>query len=97
MLLSRVKILVIMAVLLLAALLVFLTRRVARAHRVTPMTGAEGMVGETGEVVAAVDRAEGKVFVHGEYWNAVGPVRLPIGARIRVVRVSGEHLEVEAT
>jgi membrane-bound serine protease (ClpP class) len=85
--------------LLLAALVVFLTTRVVRTRRMRPMTGAEGMVGETGEVVAPVDEhgSGGKVFVHGEYWNAVASSRLPIGARVRVVRVSGEHLEVEAS
>jgi membrane-bound serine protease (ClpP class) len=64
--------------------------RVARG-RARPLTGAEGMVGELGEVVRPGD----KVFVHGEYWNARVPPSLPRGARIRVVKVIGEGLEVE--
>jgi membrane-bound serine protease (ClpP class) len=83
--------------LLLAALVLLLTTGAVRTRRNSPLTGAEGMVGEIGEVVAPIDGSEGTVFVHGEYWNAVGTSRLPVGARVRVVRVSGEHLEVEAS
>lgn len=85
------------AAVVLAGLMLFLMTRVARTRRMKPVTGAEGMVGEMGDVVAPIDPVgpEGKVFVHGEYWNATGPSRLPSGARIRVVKVSGEHLEVE--
>jgi membrane-bound serine protease (ClpP class) len=79
---------------LLAALMFFLMTRVARSRRMKPVTGAEGMVGEIGRVVAPLD-PDGKVFVHGEYWDAVGSSRLPSGARIRVVKVSGARLEVE--
>jgi membrane-bound serine protease (ClpP class) len=92
--------LVLPSAVLLAALIVFLTTRVMRSRRMAPVTGVEGMLGKTGEVVAAIDpnapgSPEGKVFVHGEYWTAVGSSRLPRGARVRVVKVAGEHLEVE--
>jgi membrane-bound serine protease (ClpP class) len=72
-----------------AALLV--STREVRARRRLPLTGAEGMIGELGEVV----HPESKVFVHGEYWNARIPPSLPRGARIRVVNVIGARLEVE--
>ena len=58
----------------------------ARKHRVE--TGSEGMIGEIG-----VARADGKVFVHGELWNAVGPVEA--GKRVRVRAVDGLRLVVE--
>lgn len=65
----------------------------ARKNRVT--TGSEGMVGETG--VAQTDLTpEGKVFVHGELWNAIANVPVPAGAEVRVARVDGLHLQVEA-
>jgi membrane-bound serine protease (ClpP class) len=38
---------------------------------------------------------EGKIFVHGEYWNAVSPVPVPAGARVRVTAVEGLTLTVE--
>jgi membrane-bound serine protease (ClpP class) len=37
----------------------------------------------------------GKVFVHGEYWNAVAPANLPAGARVRVIAIRQLTLTVE--
>jgi membrane-bound serine protease (ClpP class) len=67
---------------------------VFRAQRSRPATGSAGMVGEIGIVRKGL-RPEGKVFVHGELWNAVGPAGLAEGRRVRVVRVRGLTLEVE--
>ena len=39
--------------------------------------------------------SSGKIFVHGEYWNAVSETPLQVGDRIEVVRVeSGLRLRV---
>jgi membrane-bound serine protease (ClpP class) len=86
--------LILPAAALVGALLLLVGSRVARTRRMRPVTGAEGMVGEIGRVVAPLD-PDGKVFVHGEYWNAVGAAPLPSGAFIRVVKVIGARLEVE--
>jgi membrane-bound serine protease (ClpP class) len=82
---------VLLTALVLAMMTLLLFTRRARTHRRRPLTGAEGLVGEVGEVVSP----GAKVFVHGEYWNARVPPSLPRGARIRVVKVIGEGLEVE--
>ena len=37
----------------------------------------------------------GKVLVHGEYWDAVSPVPVQAGMRVRVVAVQGIMLRVE--
>ena len=79
-----------------AAVVIFLLSRVVRVHRTTPITGAEGIAGEIAEVVATVDAAHGKVFVHGEYWDAVSAETLPAGARVRVTGVDGKRLRVES-
>ena len=78
----------------LAAACALVVRLAVRAQRSPVATGVEGLRGETGNVVADVD-PEGKVFVHGEIWDAVsesGPVRK--GARVRVVRVEAMRLVV---
>lgn len=80
--------------LLIAGLVIFLLNRVLHVHRRTPLTGQEGLLGEEGRVVVALDPA-GKVFVHGEYWDAVAPRPLALGERVRVVKVQGDRLEVE--
>jgi membrane-bound serine protease (ClpP class) len=54
------------------------------------------MRGEVGTVTETLD-PEGKIFVHGELWNAVaarGP--LPAGTRVKVTGVSNLKLTVEA-
>lgn len=80
--------------LLIAGLVLFLLNRVLNVHRRRPLTGQEGMVGEEGRVVVALDPV-GKIFVHGEYWEAVAPRSLALGERVRVVKVHGDRLEVE--
>ncbi len=56
-----------------------------------PQGGQEGMVGEEGEAMTDVFE-EGKVLIHGEYWNAVSDVPVAKGSKVRVIRV--EHLKV---
>ncbi len=67
---------------------IFLVALVVKAQSRRALTGREGMIGETG--TARTDLAPtGKVFVHGELWEAEsdGPVRE--GERVRVVAVGG--------
>lgn len=78
-----------------AALVAFLVTRVVAAFRAQPLTGSEGLVGRVGEAVSDLN-PEGKVFVHGEYWDAVAAREIPAGARIRVVKVRDSRLEVTA-
>ena len=65
-----------------------------RARRNKVATGSEGMIGETGTAFTAL-APEGKVFVHGEYWNAVSQVPVAAGARVRVKAIDGLILTVE--
>jgi membrane-bound serine protease (ClpP class) len=77
-----------------ALVVIFLLSRVVQAHRVKPFTGMEGMVGEVGQAVTALEPF-GKVFVHGEYWEATAIRPVPQGAAVRVLAVKGSKLEVE--
>lgn len=81
------------AAVMIAAVVMFLLTRVLRAHRTRPITGAEGLVGEEGEVAVALE-PEGKVFVHGEYWDAIADVPIAAGARVVVKRIAGRRLVV---
>jgi membrane-bound serine protease (ClpP class) len=72
-----------------------LTALVVRSHRQRPATGAVGLVGEVGSALTDLD-PEGRVFVHGEYWNARAARPIARGARVRVVAVRDLWLDVEA-
>ncbi len=58
-----------------------------------PRTGYRGLIGEI--AVAREPLApEGKVFVHGEIWNATSEDNVPVGARVEVVGVENLWLKV---
>jgi len=77
-----------------AAITMFLLSLVMRARRGKVETGQEGMVGETGAAITALE-PEGKVFVRGEYWDATAPQPVPAGARVRVTAIRQLKLTVE--
>ena len=68
--------------------------RFLRRYRV--QTGAEGMVGERGEVIEGFAAGAGRVRVRGEIWTARSEDPLEQGARVRVTGVDGLTLEVGA-
>ena len=73
---------------------IFLMTLVLRARRNRVVTGQEGMIGEIGVARTALG-PDGKVFVHGEIWDAVARKAIDEGARVRVAGVDGLHLIVE--
>ncbi len=64
----------------------------ARANKV--VTGVQGLVGEIGTARTALS-PQGKVFVHGELWDAVASTDLAAGQAIVVRRVDGLQLQVD--
>jgi membrane-bound serine protease (ClpP class) len=83
-------------VLALAFIVLALGRLALAAQRIRPVTGAEGLVGERGSTLTAVDPAQpGQVRVHGEIWRATSAVPLDAGRSVRVAAVEGLTLRVE--
>lgn len=72
----------------------FLMTVALRARRNKVTTGQEGLIAETG-VVHTPFTPEGKIFIRGEIWNAVGDPNLKVGQRVRVIAVDGLTLHVE--
>jgi membrane-bound serine protease (ClpP class) len=69
-------------------IVIFLLSLVFRAHARRPFTGREGMIGETG--TARTDLApSGKVFVHGELWEAESEETVRAGEKVKVIEVLG--------
>lgn len=72
----------------------FLMSIALKARRNKVVTGEQGLVGETGVAQTALS-PRGKVFVHGELWDAVALSQVPIGQLVVVRSVDGLILEVE--
>jgi membrane-bound serine protease (ClpP class) len=72
----------------------FLMSIAVRARRNKVVTGEQGLIGEIGIAQTTLAPA-GKVFVHGELWDAVSTVPVPAGERIVVRQVDGLTLRVE--
>ena len=77
-----------------SAITLLLLTLAVRARRNKVETGGEGMVGETGAAVTELS-PEGKVFVHGEYWDAVSARPVHPGTRVRVIGIDKLKLTVE--
>ena len=77
----------------LSACVLVVTILVVKSQRRKATLGFEGLIGEFGEVRERLD-LKGKVFVHGEVWNAEGSERLQPGDRIEVVGHDGMILKV---
>ena len=70
----------------LSLIFLFLIILTVKAHARKASTGREGLIGEIGK--ARTDLSpEGKVFVHGEIWDAEAPEHIPKGSKVEVVEV----------
>lgn len=78
-----------------SVIVIFLLTLVIRAHARRSVTGVEGMIGESGRAWTDLS-PQGKVFVHGEIWEAEATEPIPKGAPIRVVEFSG-GLKIKVT
>jgi membrane-bound serine protease (ClpP class) len=73
---------------------VFLMSIALKARRNKIVTGEQGMVGETGVAQTALS-PRGKVFVHGEVWDAISSTPVAAGEAVVIRRVDGLQLLVD--
>jgi membrane-bound serine protease (ClpP class) len=64
----------------------------ARANKV--VTGVQGLIGEIGLTQSDLS-PQGKVFIHGELWDAISSANLPAGQPVVVRQVKGLQLSVD--
>ncbi|HEY4841183.1 MAG TPA: nodulation protein NfeD [Terriglobales bacterium] len=72
----------------------FLMGIAVRARRNKIVTGEQGLIGEIG-VAETLLAPNGKVFVHGELWDAVSAAPIPAGKHVVVRQVEGLTLRVD--
>ncbi len=91
----RIKLLTALSVAIpLALITIFLMTIALRARMNKVATGKEGLIGEIGVARTPLAPA-GKVFVHGELWDASSFVPVGNGEHVVVRKVEGLQLEVE--
>jgi membrane-bound serine protease (ClpP class) len=84
------------AVATMAALVLAIGYLVFRSQKAKPTLGMDGLIGEIGEVRAKLSPS-GKVFVHGEYWNAQTQTdgQIDVGDKVQIVGYDGMNLKVK--
>ena len=63
-------------------------------RRKKSVSGAEGMIGEIGKVKEWSEK-EGRVFIHGELWNAISEEPLSKSDKVIILEVEGLILRVK--
>ncbi len=77
-----------------ALITIFLMGAVFKAHARKAVSGIEGLIGEQGKASTNI-APEGKVFVHGELWNAESEVTINAGESVEVTAVYGLKIKVK--
>jgi membrane-bound serine protease (ClpP class) len=77
-----------------AAFFLFIVAAGLRAQSRTSRVGPETMIGRNTAAVTAIDSHRGKVFVEGEYWNAVSQTPIEKGAEVEIIEMKGLTLRV---
>jgi len=72
----------------------FLMGIAVRARRNKVVTGSQGLIGEIGTAQTPLS-PQGKVFVHGELWDAVASANVASGQSVIVRQVDGLQLRVD--
>jgi membrane-bound serine protease (ClpP class) len=85
---------IIPAVVVSAAFFIFAVMKAINARLKKPTTGTEGLIGEVG-IVSTPIAHEGKVSIHGEFWNAISEENIEKGEKVQVVGVTHLKLKVK--
>jgi membrane-bound serine protease (ClpP class) len=78
-----------------AAFFVFVVGQGLRAQRLPAKTGVETMIGKTVKALTSIDPQGGKVFLEGEYWQAVSGAPVQAGTTVEIAAVRGLTVEVK--
>jgi len=79
-----------------AAFFVFVIGKGLRAQRLPIRAGAETLLGKTVSALTLIDSRGGRIFVEGEYWNAISDTPVEPGTPVEIAAVQGLTLKVKA-
>jgi membrane-bound serine protease (ClpP class) len=86
---------IIPATLVTAAFFVFVFGKGLRAQLLPVKAGAETMIGKSVTTLTPIDSRGGRIFVEGEYWNAVSDTPIEQGELVEIAAVQGLTLKVK--
>jgi membrane-bound serine protease (ClpP class) len=85
---------IIPAVLVTSAFFIFAATMAIRARLRKPTTGMEGLIGEVG-IASTPIALEGKVSIHGEFWDVVSDQNIEKGDKVQAIAVTNLKLKVK--
>jgi membrane-bound serine protease (ClpP class) len=86
---------VIAAALAIGLFFIFVAYYLVKSQRSAISLGFEGLMGEVGVAVTTIEN-KGKIFIHGEYWDAESDETIREGEKVKVVeKISGFKLRVK--
>ncbi|HTL18195.1 MAG TPA: nodulation protein NfeD [Patescibacteria group bacterium] len=77
-----------------ALFFLFVVGKGLRAQALPARTGKEAMIGKSAPAVVSIDSSGGKVFIEGEYWNAISDTPVQPGQVVQIVEICGLTLKV---
>ena len=80
---------IIPATLVTAAFFLFVVGKGLRAQRLPVKVGAETLVGKTVTALTPIDSRSGRIFVEGEYWNAISDAPIEKDEQAEIAAVQG--------
>ncbi len=86
---------IIPAVLVSAAFFIFAVTMAIRARLTKPTTGMEGLDRRNRNSCYDLSAPEGKVSIHGEFWNVISDQNIEKGEKVQVVGVMNLKLKVK--
>jgi membrane-bound serine protease (ClpP class) len=87
---------IIPATLVTGAFFIFVIGKGLRAQRLPIKAGTETLIGKTATTLTPIDVRGGRIFIEGEYWNAVSDTPIGQGELAKVAAVEGLTLKLKA-
>jgi len=87
---------IIPATLITAAFFLFVIGKGLRAQLLPIKAGAETLIGKTVSALTPIDSQGGRIFVEGEYWNAVSDAPIAKDETVEIAAVEGLTLKVKS-
>ncbi len=76
-------------------LFILILRKVIQASKRQVISGEQILFTETGEAVSDISPTEGRIFIHGEYWNAISDDFIEKGSKVKIIERNGFLLKVK--